>query len=424
MQRTTSTLFFLLLGFGLLQMGNALQGTLLAVRGDLNGFSSLIVGLLTSAFFAGMCLGSLYCDKLITQAGHIRTFAALASMGSAAALGHLLFTTPTAWITLRFVTGICFAGLIIVVESWLNASSTPKTRGKILSLYSISSMAAAIIGQLLFASADPTTFTLFVVVSIAMSLALVPISLSKATAPLPSEDQERPSIKRLWSFSPFGAFSMLALGISLGALYGLTPVYAKDLALTQPQIGLLMAALMLGGALFQYPLGALSDILSRRGLSMTLALMATATSIGLYLYPLPFHLLAIGIALVGGLILPNTLIIIAHVNDRAPVTALVAVSSALLLLYGIGAVIGPFIGGLLMSSYGPQSLLLLVAGCNITLFFWGASRMLSSDDVDAALKTSFTPAPLSPVASDLEMIAYEDAIENTDDPVPDTTGRS
>jgi len=415
--RTLFTLSSLFLGFALLQMGNGLQGTLLAVRGGLEGFGSTSIGLLMAGFFGGMCLGSFSASTLIAQAGHIRTFAALASLGSAAALGHLLFIDPVFWIVLRVLTGFCFAGLIIVVESWLNATAVPEARGRVLSLYAICSMGASIIGQLLFTIATPEGFILFVLVSILMSVALVPISLSKVSAPLPDGEQESPSVRRLWEFSPFGAVAMLLMGACLGALYGLTPVYGQQLGFNQSQIGIMMAAVFLGGVILQYPLGVLSDRVNRRFVSIVAALVAAGVcaSIGLA-GNLPFlpALLVFGVA--GATILPNTSVIIAHVNDRAPVTALVAVSGGLVLMLGLGAVIGPILSGVLMEIYGPAALVIFVGGLQAAIALFGLVRIFLVEGPSAGEKSSFTAAPIAPVVGEIEISAYESA-----SPVVDAT---
>ena len=189
MRGTIWPLFTLLLGFSLLQMSNGLQGTLLAVRAGLEGFGGATTGLIMSGFFAGLSLGSFAAPRLIDGVGHIRTFAGLASLASAAALMHLAFINPWVWITVRICTGFAFAGLIIVTESWLNASVSSAKRGKLLAVYGMVGMAAGAAGQFMLNLGDPVEFILFVLVSIVMSLALVPISLTRIEGPRAEETQ-------------------------------------------------------------------------------------------------------------------------------------------------------------------------------------------------------------------------------------------
>lgn len=413
MKQTSATLLALsslLIGFALLQMGNALQGTLLAVRADIEGFSATSTGLVMSGYFAGMCIGSFLAGKLIEQAGHIRVFAALASVGSGAALIHLLWIDPIAWILVRTLTGFCFAGLIIVVESWLNAASTPETRGRTLSLYSIVSMAAGIVGQLLFTIAEPGKFTLFVVVSILMSFALVPISLSRVSAPVDQGDQEGPSIRRLWEFSPFGAVAMLLLGATFGAFYGLVPIYAQRIGLDQSQIAYLMAAFILGGVALQYPSGSLSDRIDRRLIVVAQSGLAAALLLFLALSgPVSTVFLLTAFAAIGAMILPTHSIIIAHVNDRAPITALLSVAGGLVLMLGIGASLGPVFAGLVMEQVGPEGLLLFIGVLQATIAGYGFLRNQNVEGPTEAQKGVFTATPITPVAAELELGVYEDA---------------
>src|ERR1700741_3828817 len=153
---TVATLFGLLLGFGLMQMGNPFQGTLLSIRGGIEGFSPALIGAVGSGFWAGVMIGSLRCGKVIESVGHIRAFLAFGAIASTAPLVHLLSINPISWIAARALTGFCFAGLFIVVESWLNSSATEHTRGKILSVYGMTGLVAGDVGTLLFSTTTPT----------------------------------------------------------------------------------------------------------------------------------------------------------------------------------------------------------------------------------------------------------------------------
>ena len=177
LRTTLPTLFALLLGYTLMQVGNTLQVTLLSVRGSIEQFSPTVIGVVGAAFWAGIVLGSLGAGRVIHQVGHTRAFSALAAVAASTVLLHLLVISPAVWIAARAVTGFCFAGLFIVVESWLNASATPKTRGQILGIYGMTGLIAGIGGQMLLPTADPAGFRLFCFVAILISLALVPTAL-------------------------------------------------------------------------------------------------------------------------------------------------------------------------------------------------------------------------------------------------------
>ena len=180
---TMAGLLALLFGFGLMETGNALQATLLSVRGTDEGFSPTAVGAVGAGFWAGIVVGSLLGGRLIQRVGHIRTFVALGASASTAPLIHLMVIDPTAWVLARALTGFCFAGLFMVVESWLNGVATPATRGRILSVYGMTGLMAGIGGQLLFAGVDPTGFKGFCIIGIIIAFALVPIALTRATPP-------------------------------------------------------------------------------------------------------------------------------------------------------------------------------------------------------------------------------------------------
>ena len=402
MQKAIWPLVTLLLGFALLQMSNGLQGTLLAVRAGLEGFGGAVTGLIMSGFFAGLSLGSFTAPRLIDGVGHIRTFAGLASLASAAALMHLAFIDPYVWIAVRICTGFAFAGLIIVTESWLNASVSSAQRGRLLAIYGMVGMAAGAAGQFLLNLGDPAEFILFVLVSIVMSLALVPISLTRIEGPRAEEGQEPPSLKRLWGLSPYGAVTAALVGASIGTFYGLAPLFAQQLGYAQSQIALLIAAFTIGGLILQFPLGWLSDRMSRRALGIGLALAGGVLMLVTFPFEAPSRtlLLVLGFA-IGGLVLPAQAIVIAHGNHRAPGSAILAVSGGLVLMQGIGAALGPFLAGLLLDLVGPRGLPLALAAFQFCIFGWGLLRVMVRSDPETIERRAAPPLTAHPVEGDL-----------------------
>src|SRR6516164_9128380 len=198
-QRTTvATLLSLLLGFGLMQMGNTLQGTLLSIRGGIENFSPAQIGAVGAGCWVGIVVGSLRAGKLVQSVGHIRAFLALGAVASTAPLLHLLIVDPAAWIVVRALTGFCFAGLFIVVESWLNSAATARTRGQILSVYAMTGLVGGIAGQLLLPATDPGGFRPFCLVAIIIAFALVPIALTRAVAPAHEGGGVRINLKGLY----------------------------------------------------------------------------------------------------------------------------------------------------------------------------------------------------------------------------------
>lgn len=395
-------LAILLAGFSLMQMSNGLQGTLLAVRAGIEGFGALSTGLIMSGFFAGMSIGSLIAPRLIDSVGHIRTFAALASLASAAALLHLTFVDPMIWIGVRGLTGFAFAGLIIVTESWLNASVSSARRGQLLAVYGMAGMAAGAAGQFLLNLADPATFTLFVLVSILMSVALVPISLVRIEGPRPEEAQELPSLRRLWGVSPYGTVAAALVGASIGTFYGLAPLFAQNLGHPDSRIAAFIALFTVGGLLFQFPLGWLSDRTSRRGLGIAVSIAGALLMLATLniTSPVAPTLLWISFA-VGGLVLPAQAIAVAHVHDRAPASALLSVTGGLVLMQGIGAAFGPLLAGALMDLIGPRGLPISLALLQMAIAVWGLLRITSRSDPESRERRAARPLTPHPVEGEL-----------------------
>lgn len=368
----------LLFGFALLQMGNTLQGTLLSVRGGLEGFSPSEIGFVGSGFWAGLILGSLYADTLIRTVGHTRTFAALASLASAAPLLHLMAVDPILWVLVRMLTGFCFAGLFMVVESWLNGAASSAIRGQILSIYGMTGLIAGVSGQLLLPVADPSGFMLFCIVSVTISIALVPVALSRAAAPASSSGEAGLSLPRLYRQSPFGLVAAFLCGFSTGSFFALGPLFAQRLGFAEGGIALFMASASLGGFAMTWPLGWLSDRRDRRSLIVTIAIVAAAVMTAmLTLLPsdLPEGAMYVLAFIFGGVVIPTLSLVIAHVNDKVGPGGFVAASAGLLIVQGAGAVAGPILAGFAMSAFGGRGLPGAIIIAQVAIALWGLHRM-------------------------------------------------
>ncbi|MHA6344320.1 MFS transporter [Roseivivax sp. CAU 1761] len=422
MTRTLLTLSALLLGYFMLQMSNGLQGSLLAVRADLEGFGATAAGLVMSGFFVGMSAGSLLAGRLIERVGHVRTFSALASVASAATLMHLVVIDPVVWVVIRSVTGFCFAGLLIAVESWLNASVNSRERGRLLAIYAMVGMMAGVVGQLLLDAADPRGFLLFVAVSIGLSLALVPTALSQARAPVSETAQERPSIRLLWSISPFGAVAMAMSGATLGTFFGLAPVFAQRIGFTASEIAYIMAAATFGALALQFPVGIASDRIDRRWVCIALSLAATATMALLSQVSVQGFAVSLAIAaLMGALLLPTISVVVAHINDRAPPEALLAASGGIVLMQGIGAAAGPFLGGAAMDLLGPRGFLITLGIAQAVIVLFAVLRLIVNKGIEPEAKTAYVPVSMTPVEGELhmpELPAEDDSGPDGRDPAP------
>ena len=402
LRATLPTLLALLCGYALMQMGNTLQGTLLSVRGHLGGFTATEIGAVGAAFWVGIVLGSLWAGRAIQQVGHTRAFAALAAVAASTALLHLLVIEPAVWICARAVTGFCFAGLFIVVESWLNAAATPSTRGQILGLYGMTGLIAGIGGQMLLPTSSPAGFQLFCLVAMLICLALVPVALSRASAPAHAVGEARIDLRRLYRLSPFGVVAAILCGITTSSFFALGPVWATARGLDTTGIAIFMACGTLGGFATTWPLGWISDRMDRRHVIVGTAAMASVILLALVNFVPPggpLWLLCLYVAIFGGSVIPTYSIVIAHVNDMVAPGQFVAAAGGLLILQGIGAAAGPVIAGMAMQEFGRMGLPYTIIAAQALMVLWGAYRSLRRPS--PAAKEQFVPEPVVPVGTEL-----------------------
>jgi MFS family permease len=393
MIRAVAALLSLLLAAAILLAGNGLQGTLLAVRADLEGFPTALIGVLMSAYFAGFILGCRFNPGFIKSVGHIRTFVALASIASASALVHPIVIDVPTWAILRGVTGFCFAGLVMIIESWINERATNANRGQILSVYRVIDLTATMIGNALLATADPAEFPLFATVSILMSLALVPVALTRSDAPKPIATA-RLDVRKLFRLSPVAAVGAPMIGLANASFWGVGAVYAQELGYGKEIIAAFISAVIIGGALLQWPVGWLSDRIDRRAVMAGSAFLGAASAGALSHLGGAGPLFVIGLgALVGAFIIPMFGLAAAHANDLAEPGAAVETNGGLLLLHGCGSVVGATLGAMMMSAFGPQFLFVYIAAIYAILGAFCLVRILSKLGRKPEQKTPFTPAP-------------------------------
>lgn len=410
----------LLLGMMLLMVGNGLQGTLLGVRGDIEGFSTFEMSIVMSAYFAGFFGGSRVTPALIRRVGHVRVFAALGSGVSAVLILFPTVTEPWAWILLRVVIGFCFSGVYVTAESWLNNASSNENRGKALSIYMIVQMAGIVSAQGILALGDPSGFILFVIPSVLVSISFAPILLS--INPTPSFETAKPmSLRALFEVSPLGCVGIFTLGGVFSAQFGMAAVYGTQAGLTLGQISAFVAMIYVGALIFQYPIGWLSDRMDRRllilGSSLLTGLIAIA---GFFLVDRFSTILWLGF-LVGGLSNPLYSLLIAYTNDYLEADDMAAASGGLIFINGLGAIAGPLLTGWAMEGIGPGGYWVYIASLMLALAIYAGYRMTrrAATPLDeTAAYASFTP---SATAVTVEA-AQEWAIETAEDDEMETTG--
>lgn len=357
----------LLSGVGLLVVGTGLMFSAIGAQAGLANFSGLVTGLIMSAYFAGFVFGTYACPEMIRRVGHIRSFAAMASIASCLPLLHVLWLDPWFWGALRFVTGVCLVGLYIVVESWLNVVASSNQRGKVFAAYMAVSGVAMALGQWLILAGDRFGFVPFALVSILFSFALVPITLTPVNEPEPIEAPKLGLIA-LFAISPIGVIGATASGLLSGAFYSLGHLFGQGVGFSERGIASFMAATILGGAVMQWPVGHLSDRFDRR-LVLFWVCVACATVAGTGYYMAREYegsLIFLGI-LYGGLAFTVYGLSVAHVNDLIEPSRVLEVTGGLLLLHGLGATAGPTLGGALMDLMGAESLMLYFAAVLVVL---------------------------------------------------------
>ncbi|MEL6452000.1 MAG: MFS transporter [Pseudomonadota bacterium] len=401
----------LLLGMFLLMVGNGMQGTLLGVRGEIEGFSTLEMSIVMSAYFAGFLGGSRLAPRMIRRVGHVRVFAALASLISAVMILYPTFADPWVWTFGRVIIGFCFSAVYVTAESWLNDAADNSNRGQALSLYMIVQTLGIVASQALLLTADPSGFVLFVIPSVLVSIAITPILLS--ISPTPAFDTTKPmTLRELTRVSPLGVFGMFVLGGVFSAQFGMASVYGAQAGLSVAQISTFVATFFVGAVMLQYPIGWMSDRLDRRVLITAVSAIGMAGSILGMLFGGTFSLLLASAFVVGGMSNPLYSLLIAHTNDFLDHDDMAAASGGLVFLNGLGAVFGPLIVGALMENIGPGGFYLFTAALFAILVAYAAYRMTQRATIPVDETGSYvvmSPAATTPVAME---IAQEYAIES------------
>ncbi len=403
----------LFLGLALMMIGNGLQGTLIGVRATLESFPALSIGLIMSGYYVGFLAGSVLAPRYLGRVGHVRVFAALAALASAAVLVFVIVVEPFTWAALRVVTGLCYAGLYVVAESWLNDRATNETRGRLLGFYIAIMLGGMAAGQFLLNAADPLGFELFILVSVMVSLSVVPILLT--AGPAPAFETPRPvRIRELYGISPLGVIGTMGVGASNAVLVGMGAVYAGSIGFSTAEISLFMAAMFVGGVVLQWPLGRLSDRMDRRRVITAATFAAAAAALlGVFLSGADLAVMVVLAGVLGGLSLAMYPLCIAHSNDFLEPDQMVAASASLVLVQGLGASFGPLVSGAVMGGVGPQGYFWCLAVIHGAIGVFALYRMTVRAAVPVDDKAPFVPitSQASPVAATVAHRALRDAMD-------------
>jgi MFS family permease len=396
----------LMLGMLLLMLGNGLQGTLLGVRGSLEEIDSSTMGFIMAGYFLGFLGGSKITPLLLQRVGHVRVFAALGSLVSAAFILYAAIIDPIAWWLLRVLVGFCFSGIYVVAESWLNHSATNQSRGKALSLYLIVQMIGMVLGQLLLNIADPGGYNLFVLITVLVSISFAPMLLSNSSgAPLQSSARPMP-LKELIRTSPLACFGILLMGGVYAVLYAMSPVYATERGLSVAQTSYFITGIFLGALVFQFPVGWLSDKMDRRLLIIaTTAIGSLAAMLGMYLGESYAVLLFCAVAL-GGVSNPLYSLLVAYANDYLEQDQMAAAAGGLLFINGFGAMTGPIIVGYAMTELGIEWFFITLFLLFSAICIYGIYRISQRAHVVVE-----QPAPYLPISARTSTLATGFAID-------------
>ncbi len=411
MLQVLSSAWALLLGMMLLMVGNGLQGTLLGVRGEIEGFSTLEMSVVMSSYFIGFLGGSRIAPDMIRRVGHVRVFAALASFISAVMILYPAFTNPIAWSLGRVIIGFCFSGVYVTAESWLNNAATNDTRGQALSLYMIVQMVGIVSAQALMLVGDPAGYESFIIASVLISVSFAPILLS--ISPTPAFGTTKPmTLRELMQISPLGCVGMFLLGGVFASQFGMSAVYGAKAGLSVAQISIFVATFYIGAMLLQYPLGWISDRMDRRLLILCVAgLGGIGSCIGM-IFGASFELLLTAAFLIGGLCNPLYSLLLAHTNDHLEHEDMAAASGGLVFINGLGAIAGPLIIGWLMDDdvFGPPGFFLFMTILLFALALYAAYRNTRRPAIPVEETGTFSP--MYPAATQVALeLAQEVAID-------------
>jgi MFS family permease len=379
----------LLLGMGVLMLGAGLQSTLLGLRATLEGFPPLVTGVIMSCYYVGYVLGTVVAPPLLRQVGHIRVFAALAAIASVAILVQGCFVNPLAWSAMRLISGLCFAGIYVVAESWLNDRASRANRGGLFAVYMLILYVGLGAAQFLLIASNPLTTTSFMLVSVLISLAMVPIVVSAQQLPERAVPR-KVRLPELYHNSPLGVVGVIVSGLISAIIFSMGPVYARLSGLETTGVATFMAVSILAAVVTQYPIGRLSDRMDRRTVIAAVCGLATIVAGSIVAFrEMPHAVFLTLAALFSGLVLTLYSLSVSHVNDKLEPGQMVAASSALLLMNGAAAAIGPLLAGSLMAAFGPAAYFATLATLTGALAVYDLWRKYRRRPVPPAQKEPF-----------------------------------
>jgi len=380
-------------------LAGGLNGLILPLRGGIENFSAVSLGLLGTGWAVGYVSGCLAAPRFVRSVGHIRSFGVMAALAAVSVLLSLLIIHPLAWVPLRSVAGFAFAGAAMIVESWLNERADPQYRGRIFGVYTMVNLFMTMAGQMMITLGNAAGYMFFVLAAIFYCLSLIPTALSTTAAPAPLV-QASLDLKALFRNSPIAVVGVFLVGISNSAFGTLGAVFAQRLDMNLTGIAIFMSLSLLAGALFQFPVGWLSDKMDRRLVLIALAALAASVDVFIiWVEPSALLYIVAASALFGGAIYAMYPVIVAHANDHASEGGFLKISGGLLLLYGCGAIVGPLIAGGMMAAFGPSGLFITTLFVHIAIALYAGYRMTQRSSLTEGEKEDFVSMPTARYAT-------------------------
>ncbi|MBC9178678.1 MFS transporter [Pseudoroseomonas ludipueritiae] len=399
----------LLISIFILMAGGGFMPSLVSLRLEGAGAGAPLIGLVGSAYFLGLTLGSLLAAGVIRRVGHIRAFACFVSLLSASTLAYALYQSVPLWAALRLIDGFCIAGVYVCLESWLNDRAEPSQRGSVLAAYMIALYAGQGLGQFLLNLGQDNPLLPFLLASILLSIAVLPISLTRSASPVLGDFQAMP-MRSLYAASPLGMVGAAVTGLMLGAFYGLGAVHAQRIGLDLAGTATFMSAVILGGVTLQWPLGWLSDRFDRRTVILGVFTGAALVALAIMLLGQPGVLLPALGCLFGGLSFALYPLCVAHTHDRLTNAQRVGASAGLVLVYSAGAAVGPMAGAASMALLGSAGLYLFIAICAAATVSFGLWRLVARPAPPGELQQSYQPLPhTTPMSAGLDPLSEENS---------------
>ncbi|GHA30418.1 MFS transporter [Devosia pacifica] len=384
-------IYALFLGSALLMFGGGLQGLLLSVRGAEEGFSLLALGLIGTGWSVGFVAGSITVPMVVRQVGHIRAFSVMAAIGTITILLNLLWINDVSWIVLRALSGFCFAGAAMIVESWLNEVADNRSRGTIFSIYVTINMAASTMGQIAMSVTGTAGYLPFVIGAISFICAVMPTALTSSPQPKPISSAKL-DLRLLYRTSPAAAIAAFSVGMANGAFGTLAPVYGYEQGFDAAGIAFLFAITAILGAVAQIPVGRLSDRIDRRIVLIAMSgLAALVGALLLLINPTQGALMFVLFAAYGFAANPIYAVAVAHANDFAEDGNFARIAGSMLLILGTGLAIGPAVASMAMGMFGPVALFSITMVFHTILAVAAYLRMRVRTAKDASEREPFQP---------------------------------